>query len=117
MTRDVRASVVEARRPPRARAARHRRRRGAAHVVFNRVMVVELGLPATVPSTLVAMHFAVQMLRAPMGHASDLGGRRRWIFGGAVGLAAGATLAAFGLSVAVADRAPGLALAAVGVKR
>ncbi len=83
--------------------------------VLNRVMVVELGLPATVPSALVAMHFAVQMLRAPMGHASDLGGRRRWIFGGAVGLAAGATLAAFGLSVAVADRAPGLALAAVGV--
>ena len=28
---------------------------------LNRVMVVELALPATVPSVLVALHFAIQM--------------------------------------------------------
>lgn len=44
---------------------------------LNRVMVVELALPAAVPGALVALHFAVQCFFRPrMGHRSDAGGRR-----------------------------------------
>jgi BCD family chlorophyll transporter-like MFS transporter len=62
---------------------------------INRVMVVELALPATVPGVLVAVHYAVQMLRPRMGYGSDMGGRRTpWIIGGMAVLAAGGVLAA-----------------------
>ena len=40
---------------------------------INRVMVVELALPAFVPGALVAMHYAVQMLRPAWGYGSDVG--------------------------------------------
>ena len=43
---------------------------------LNRVMVVEYALPAIVPGALVALHYAVQMLRPRLGHGSDVGGRR-----------------------------------------
>ncbi|RYJ03472.1 MAG: MFS transporter, partial [Acetobacteraceae bacterium] len=33
---------------------------------INRVMVVELGLPATIPGLLVALHYAVQLMRPAM---------------------------------------------------
>jgi BCD family chlorophyll transporter-like MFS transporter len=57
---------------------------------MNRVMVVELALPAMVPGALVALHYAVQMLRPRMGHGSDVGGRRTpWIIGGMCVLATG----------------------------
>lgn len=51
---------------------------------INRVIVVELSLPATVPGILVALHFGVQLvLRPRLGHASDRSGRRTpWIIGG-----------------------------------
>src|SRR5918998_2741668 len=50
---------------------------------INRVMVVELALPATVPGLLVGLHYAMQALRPRMGHGSDVGGRRTpWIVGG-----------------------------------
>ncbi|MEH6719716.1 MAG: BCD family MFS transporter [Aurantimonas endophytica] len=57
---------------------------------LNRVMVVELALPAMLPGALVALHYAVQMLRPRFGHGAD-GGRRRtpWIIGGMVVLAVG----------------------------
>lgn len=62
---------------------------------INRVMVVELALPATLPGVLVAVHYAVQMLRPRMGYGSDMGGRRTpWIIGGMAVLAAGGVLAA-----------------------
>jgi len=62
---------------------------------INRVMVVELALPASVPGVLVAIHYAVQMLRPRMGYGSDMGGRRTpWIIGGMAVLAAGGVLAA-----------------------
>ena len=51
---------------------------------LNRVMVVELALPAMLPGALVAIHYAVQVLSATrMGYGSDMGGRRTpWIIGG-----------------------------------
>ena len=35
---------------------------------LNRVMVVEIGLPALVPGLLVTLHYAVQVLRPRWGH-------------------------------------------------
>jgi len=60
---------------------------GAVMVIMtstlNRVMVVELGLAAAVPGALVALHFAIQLLRPRMGFHSDTDGRRiTWIVGG-----------------------------------
>lgn len=79
---------------------------------LNRVMVVELALPAMLPGILVALHYAVQMLRPRLGHGSDLGGRRTpWIIGGMAVLAAGGTLAALA-TVLMADHfVAGVALA------
>ena len=57
---------------------------------LNRVMVVELALPATLPGALVALHYAVQMLRPRLGYGSDVSGRRTpWIVGGMAVLALG----------------------------
>jgi MFS transporter, BCD family, chlorophyll transporter len=62
---------------------------------LNRVMVVELALPALLPGLLVALHYVVQVARPRMGFGSDVGGRRTpWIFGGIVVLALGGFLAA-----------------------
>ncbi len=61
---------------------------------LNRVMVVELALPAMLPGALVALHYLVQVSRPRMGHGSDQGARRTpWIIGGMALLAAGATCA------------------------
>ena len=50
---------------------------------FNRVMVVELALPAMLPGVLVALHYMVQVFRPRMGHGADIGGRSTpWILGG-----------------------------------
>jgi BCD family chlorophyll transporter-like MFS transporter len=50
---------------------------------MNRVMVVELALPAIVPGLLVALHYGVQLLRPRLGWGSDQGRRRTpWILGG-----------------------------------
>ncbi len=58
---------------------------------LNRVMVVELALPALLPGALVALHYLVQVSRPRMGHGSDQGARRTpWIIGGMAMLAAGA---------------------------
>ena len=44
---------------------------------INRVIVVELSLPATVPGLHVALHFGVQLILRPrLGHDSDRSGRR-----------------------------------------
>jgi BCD family chlorophyll transporter-like MFS transporter len=62
---------------------------------LNRVMVVELALPALLPGILVGLHYAVQICRPRMGHGSDVGGRSTpWIIGGMVVLALGGVLAA-----------------------
>lgn len=62
---------------------------------LNRVMVVELALPAILPGALVGWHYAVQIARPRWGHGSDVGGARApWIIGGMVVLALGAIGAA-----------------------
>ena len=82
---------------------------------LNRIMVVEYALPASVPGALVALHYAVQMLRPRLGHGSDVGGRRtRWIVGGMALLAAGGLVAALGTAELGASRPLGLALAVLG---
>ena len=67
---------------------------------LNRVMAVELALPAMVPGFLVAFHYAVQMSRPRWGYGSDVGGRRTpWIIGGVAVLGLGAILAATSVAV------------------
>jgi MFS transporter, BCD family, chlorophyll transporter len=79
---------------------------------INRVMVVELALPALVPGLLVALHHAVQMLRPAWGYGSDIGRLRTpWIVGGMATLAIGATGAALGTALAATSRPIGLAVA------
>jgi len=61
---------------------------------LNRIMVVELMLPAMLPGALVALHYMVQISRPRMGHGSDQGARRTpWIIGGMTLLALGALCA------------------------
>ena len=80
--------------------------------VMNRVMVVELALPAMLPGALVAWHYLVQVLRPRLGHGSDVGGRRTpWIIGGMVLLAAGGVGAAASIAVMAEHFALGVALA------
>ncbi len=78
---------------------------------LNRVMVVELLLPASVPGALVALHYAVQLLRPRWGHGSDMGGRRTtWIIGGMGVLACGAVLAAVATALVASRFHEGMAL-------
>ena len=78
---------------------------------MNRVMVVELALPAMLPGALVALHYAVQMLRPRFGHGSDVGGRRTpWIVGGMAVLGAGAVLAALAIAAWPQSATAGTAL-------
>jgi BCD family chlorophyll transporter-like MFS transporter len=79
---------------------------------LNRVMVVELALPALLPGALVALHYLVQMLRPRLGHGSDRGGRRTpWMIGGMAVLACGGGLAALATAWMGSARGPGIALA------
>lgn len=81
---------------------------------INRVMVVELALPALVPGLLVALHHTVQATRPRMGYGSDVGRRRTpWILGGLAVLGLGGFGAALGTAWAASDPSAGLALAAV----
>ncbi len=78
---------------------------------LNRVMVLELALPALVPGLLVALHHAVQLARPRLGFGADVGGRcTPWIIGGMAVLGAGGALAALGVAWAGTDRAAGLVL-------
>ncbi|MFO1057968.1 MAG: BCD family MFS transporter [Dongiaceae bacterium] len=82
---------------------------------MNRVMVVEIALPAIVPGLLVTLHYAVQVLRPRLGYGSDQGGRRTpWILGGMAVLAAGGVVAALATAWMSTERAAGVALAVVG---
>ena len=79
---------------------------------LNRIMVVELTLPAALPGALVALHYGMQVLRPRLGHGSDVGGRTTpWIVGGMSLLALGG----FGSAVATAwmtsNLSAGIALA------
>jgi BCD family chlorophyll transporter-like MFS transporter len=79
---------------------------------LNRVMVVELALPALLPGVLVALHYAVQVLRPRLGYGSDVGGRRTpWIIGGMAVLACGGIAAACATVLMATHLVPGVALA------
>lgn len=79
---------------------------------LNRVMVVELALPALLPGFLVALHYIVQVARPRMGFGSDVGGRRTpWIVGGMAVLATGGVLASVATAWMASNRMAGIALA------
>ncbi len=81
---------------------------------LNRLMVVELALPAVLPGALVALHYGIQMTRPHWGFASDAGGQRtRWIIGGMIALGLGALLAAIGVMVLAASFSLGLILSVI----
>jgi BCD family chlorophyll transporter-like MFS transporter len=81
---------------------------------LNRVMVVELALPAMLPGILVGLHYAMQLLRPRLGYGSDVGGRRTpWIVGGMVLHASGGALAAGATALMATHLAMGIALAVV----
>ncbi|MEM1048302.1 MAG: BCD family MFS transporter [Pseudomonadota bacterium] len=78
---------------------------------LNRLMVVELALPAVLPGCLVAFHYAVQITRPNWGFRSDRGGRRTpWIVGGMAVLGVGGIGAALGVILMEVDVAAGLAV-------
>lgn len=81
---------------------------------LNRVMVVELALPAMLPGALVAIHYALQVFRPAWGHGSDRGARRTpWIIGGMAVLALGGFLAAVATAWMATQPLFGVALAIV----
>jgi BCD family chlorophyll transporter-like MFS transporter len=81
---------------------------------MNRVMVVELALPAMLPGVLVALHYAIQMSRPRLGFGSDVGGRRTpWIIGGMAVLCAGGVGAALAIALMATHPAWGVASAVV----
>jgi len=81
---------------------------------LNRVMVVELALPAMLPGALVGLHYAVQLSRPRWGHGSDMGGARTpWIIGGMAVLALGGVLAALATAWAASATIAGVTLAII----
>jgi BCD family chlorophyll transporter-like MFS transporter len=81
---------------------------------LNRLMVVELSLPAILPGLLVGLHYGIQLTRPHWGFYSDTGGHRtRWIIGGMLALALGAFLAACALPIFPQSFAMGLAISIV----
>lgn len=82
---------------------------------LNRVMVVELALPAMLPGLLVAIHHIVQLARPRIGHGSDIGGRRTpWILGGMALLALSGVIAALGTVLMGSSTTLGTAVSALG---
>ncbi|NRB34847.1 MAG: BCD family MFS transporter [Rhodobacteraceae bacterium] len=78
---------------------------------LNRLMVVELALPAVLPGLLVALHYGIQITRPQWGFKSDRGGRRWvWILLGMMALALGGFGAALGVTLFETSFALGLSL-------
>jgi len=78
---------------------------------LNRLMVVELALPAILPGFLVALHYGIQITRPNWGFLSDTRGNRTlWIISGMAVLALGGFLAALGVVVLETQFWTGLAL-------
>lgn len=77
---------------------------------LNRLMVVELALPAMLSGALVALHSFVQITRPSWGFLSDAqGNRTRFIIGGMAVLSAGAALASWMVALGIAGNGVGLA--------
>ena len=70
---------------------------------LNRLMVVELALPAMLSGALVALHSFVQITRPSWGFLSDAqGNRTRFIIGGMAVLSMGAALASWMVALGIA---------------
>jgi BCD family chlorophyll transporter-like MFS transporter len=81
---------------------------------LNRLMVVELALPAVLPGALVALHYGVQLCRPAWGVLSDAGGRRSgWILAGMAILALGGLGASAGVWLMASHPVAGLLLSVV----
>ncbi len=81
---------------------------------MNRVMVIELALPAMVPGALVAIHYGLQVLRPRWGYGSDVSRHRTpWIIAGMALLALGGTGAAISIALMAQNLTLGIALAVV----
>jgi BCD family chlorophyll transporter-like MFS transporter len=82
--------------------------------LLNRVMVIELALPAILPGALVAIHYFIQLIRPRMGFGSDQTRRASpWIRGGILVLASGGVLAAASTIVLSNSIVLGIALATI----
>ena len=80
---------------------------------MNRVMTVELALPAILPGLLVSLYYGTQFLRPRFGHGADLGGRRTpWILGGVAVLGVGAMCASLSVGLMASNSMLGI-LAAI----
>jgi BCD family chlorophyll transporter-like MFS transporter len=78
---------------------------------LNRIMVVELALPAMLPGFLVGFHYLVQMVRPRMGFGADQGRRcTPWMVGGMAVLALGGYLASLATVWMATDLNQGIAL-------
>ena len=78
---------------------------------LNRIMVVELALPALLPGLLVGLHYAVQLVRPRMGFGADQGRRcTPWMMAGVLILALGGNLAAWGTTWMAQDFMQGVLL-------
>ncbi len=90
---------------------------------LNRVMVVELSMPAMLAGTLFGIYYGTQFLRPRFGHSADGGGRRTpWIIGGVLILALGgisATLSVWLMSLSsalgIAAAIPAFLLIGIGI--
>ena len=79
---------------------------------LNRIMVVELALPALLPGFLVGFHYLVQMVRPRMGFGADQGRRcTPWMLGGISVLALGGFLASLATVWMAQELSQGIALA------
>ena len=78
---------------------------------LNRLMVVELSMPAILPGLLVGLHYGIQITRPTWGYRSDTGGKRtRFIILGMACLGLGGFLAAGGMVVMQSGFALGLGI-------
>ncbi len=79
---------------------------------LNRVMVVELALPAILPGLLVGLHYALQVLRPRWGFGADKGQRATpWIVGGMGLLSLGGFIASLATALMSINLIGGIALA------
>ena len=79
--------------------------------LFNRLMTVELALPALLPGLLVALHYGVQLSRPVWGHRSDTkGGRTPFILIGIALVALGVLATAWGIGLAETSKPLALAV-------
>ena len=82
---------------------------------LNRIMVVELLLPAVVPGLLVTLHYCIQILRPRMGFGVDKSGvATPWIGGGLLILALGSATTSYATLLMFENQVNGLVIATIG---